>query len=45
MTLTQQWWYMNLTRNSPRIFFPAKGIVSSREIICGLLYVRLNTTG
>jgi len=29
MTLTQQWWYLNLTRNSFYILFPAKGIVTS----------------
>jgi len=39
MTLTQQWQYLNLTRN---ILFPAKGIVSYRQIISSHLYVRLN---
>jgi len=30
MTLSQQWLYMNLPRNSFYISFPAKGIVSYR---------------
>jgi len=44
MTLTQQWQYLNLTRNSFHTFFPAKGIVSYRQIISSLLYVRLKGT-
>jgi len=36
MTLTQQWWHVNLTRNSFCILFPAKGIVSFRQIISSL---------
>jgi len=27
MTLTQQWWYLNFTRNSFYIVFPEKGII------------------
>jgi len=45
MTLTQQWRYLNLTRNSFYILFPAKGIVSYRQIISNRLYVRLKGTG
>jgi len=33
LTLTQQWRYLNLTRNSFYILFPAKGIVSYRLIV------------
>jgi len=31
MTVTQQWRYLNLTRNSFYILFPEKGIMSSRQ--------------
>ena len=41
MTLTQQLRYLNLTRNSFHIFFPAKDIVSNGQIIFSNLYVRL----
>ena len=41
MTLTQQWLYLNLTRNNFYILFLAKGIVSFRQIISSRLYVRL----
>jgi len=44
MMLTQQWRYLNLTRNSFYILFPAKGIVSYRQIISSRLYVRLNVS-
>jgi len=27
MTLTQQWWYLNFTRNSFYILFPEQGII------------------
>ena len=43
MTLTQQWRYLNLTRNSFYILLPAKGIVSYRQIISSHLYVRLKS--
>jgi len=36
-----QWRYLNLTRNSFDILFPAKGIMSYRQIISSSLYVRL----
>jgi len=41
MTLAQQWRHLNVTRNSFCILFPAKGIMSSRQIISSGLYVRL----
>jgi len=41
MMLTQQWRYLNLTSNSLCILFPAKCIVSCRQIISNRLYVRL----
>jgi len=41
MTLTQQWLYLNLTRNSFHFLFPEKGMMSYREIISSLLYVLL----
>jgi len=41
MTLTQQWRHLNLARKSFYILFPAKGIVSSSQIIPSFLYVRL----
>ena len=39
MTLTQQWLYLNLTRNSFHILFPAKGGVSYKQVISCRLYV------
>jgi len=39
MTLTQQWQYLNLTRNTFHILFSAKGIMSYRQIISSRLYV------
>jgi len=44
MTLTQQWRYQNLTTNSFYILFPARGIMSYKQIISGRLYVRLKGT-
>jgi len=44
MTLTQQWRYLNLARNSFFILFPAEYIVSYRQIISSRLYVRLKGT-
>jgi len=44
MMLTQQWRYRNLTRNRFYILFPAKGVVSYRQIISSGLYVRLTGT-
>ena len=44
MTLTQQWRYLNLTRNCFYILFPAKGIMSYRQINSIRLYVRLKGT-
>jgi len=44
MTLTQQWRYLNLTRNSFYILFPSKGIVSYRQTISRRFYVRLKRT-
>jgi len=44
MTLTQQWRYGNLTRNSFYIIYPAKGIISSWQIISSRLYVHLKGT-
>jgi len=41
MTLTKKWWYLILTRNRFYILFPAKGIVSYRQIISSFLLVRL----
>jgi len=40
MTLTQQWQYPKITKNSFFILFPVGGIVSCREIAPSLLYVR-----
>jgi len=37
MALTQHWRYRNLARNSFYILFPAKGIVSYRQIISSRL--------
>jgi len=44
MMLTQQWRYLNLARKSFHILFPAKGIMTCREIISSPLYVRLKGT-
>jgi len=44
MTLTQQWGYLNLTRNSFYILFPAIGMMSYRQIISSRLYVLLEGT-
>jgi len=44
MTLTQQWQYLNLVRNSFYILFPAKDISSYRQIISSHLYVHLKGT-
>jgi len=41
---TQQWRYLNLTRNSFHILFPAKSIISYRQIITSRLYVHLKGT-
>ena len=41
MTLMQQWRYLNVTRNSFCISFPAKIIMSYRQIIYSGLYFRL----
>ena len=35
--LTQQWRYLNLSKNSFYILFPAKGFVSSGQIISSRL--------
>jgi len=40
MILTQQWRYLNLTRNSFTSLFPAKGIMSYRQTISSRLYIR-----
>jgi len=42
MTLTQQWRYLNLIRNSFYIKFPAKGVMSYWQIISSRLYVFQN---
>jgi len=44
MTLTQQWRYLNFTRNSFYISLSAKGIMSSRQINSSHLYLRLKGT-
>jgi len=41
MTLSQQWRYLNLTRNSFYILFLAKCIMSYRQIISNRLYIRI----
>jgi len=41
MTLTQQWRYLNLTRNRFYILLPAKCVVTYRQIISRRLYIRL----
>jgi len=40
MTVTQQWWYLNLAINSFYSLFPMKDITSCRQIISSHLYVR-----
>jgi len=45
MTVTQQWPYLNLTRNSFSILFPAKGMVSDKQVISSRLYVRFKAGG
>jgi len=42
--VTQQWRYLIFTRNSFYILFPAKGMVSYRQIISSRLYVRLKAS-
>jgi len=37
MTLTQQWRYLKLTRNSFYTIFPAKDAMVYRQIICSRL--------
>jgi len=44
MTLTHQWRYLNLTRNSFYILFLAKDMVSFRQIISGRRYGHLKGT-
>jgi len=44
MTLTLQRRFLNLTRNSFYILFPAKGVVGYMPIMLGRLYGRLNGT-
>jgi len=44
ITLTQQWRYLNLTRNSLYILLPAKGTMSYKQIISSRFYVRLKGT-
>ena len=44
MTLTQQWWYLNLTRNSFYILLPAKGIMIYKQINSCRLCIRLKGT-
>ena len=44
MTLTQQWRYLNLTRNSFYIIFPAKYIANYNQIISSRLHVLLKET-
>jgi len=39
--LTQQWWYLNLTRKSFYILFLAKGLVSYMQVISSHLYIHL----
>jgi len=43
MKLKQQWRYLNFTRNNFYVLFPAKGIVSYKQIISSSLCVRLNS--
>jgi len=42
--VTQQWRFVNLTRNSFYVLFPEKGIVSYRQIISSRLYVSLKVS-
>jgi len=44
MTLTKQWWYLNFTRNTFYILFPAKTSLSYRQVISSCLYIRLKGT-
>jgi len=44
MTLTQQRWHLNFTRNSFYIFFPVDGTVSYLEFMPSPLYVRSKRT-
>ena len=44
MTMTQQWRYLDLTRNSICFLFPVKGVVSYRQIISSRLYNRSKGT-
>jgi len=44
MTLTQQYRYLNLTRNSFYILFLVKDVVSYTQIVSSSLYVRLKGT-
>jgi len=44
MTLTPQWRYPNLTRNSFCILFPAKVVMNCRQIISSRPYVHLKAT-
>jgi len=44
MALTEQWRYLNFTRNRLYIVFLAKDIMSYRQIISRRLYVRLKVT-
>jgi len=44
MTLTQQWRYLNVTRNSFHILFLAKDIMSCSQIISSRLCVCLKVT-
>jgi len=41
MTVTQQWRFLNLARNSLYVLFPAKSIMSYEQIISSRFYVRL----
>jgi len=41
MTTTQKWRFLNFTVNSFYILFPAKGIMTYRQIIARQFYVRL----
>jgi len=44
MMLSQLWRYLDRARNSYYIVFPVKGIVSFRQIISSLFYVRFKGT-
>ena len=41
LTLTQQWQYLNFSRNSFYILSPASGVIGCRELISSRLYIRL----